>query len=180
MDEFNEWKINGTGLTFNEFKEQGYIVVPPKYRKYEEGGFRTPTGRVELYSTILERKPLPIHKTSIPNLDIVPSHILLSNTDIELTTAKDHREARLKAQLDQVKQNYDYVLIDCPPALSWLTINAFTASDQVLVVVSPGYFELDSIVQLNKTMDEVRAEAELTAMLEALDVNKHRVPEAGD
>lgn len=62
VDEFNEWKINGTGLTFNEFKEQGYIVVPPKYRKYEEGGFRTPTGRVELYSTILERHgydPLP-------------------------------------------------------------------------------------------------------------------------
>ena len=109
-----------------------------------------------LYTTILERKPLPIHKTSVPNLDIVPSHILLSNTDIELTTAKDHREARLRVQLDQVKDTYDYVLIDCPPALSWLTINAFTASDQVLVVVSPGYFELDSIVQLNKTMDEVK------------------------
>jgi len=109
-----------------------------------------------LYATILERNPLPIHKTSIPNLDIVPSHILLSNTDIELTTAKDHREARLKAQLEPVKEKYDYVLIDCPPALSWLTINAFTASDQVLVVVSPGYFELDSIVQLNKTMNEVK------------------------
>jgi chromosome partitioning protein len=89
-------------------------------------------------------------------LDIVPSHILLSNTDIELTTAKDHREARLKAQLDRIKDDYDFVFIDCPPALSWLTINAFSASDQVLVVVSPGYFELDSIVQLNKTMDEVR------------------------
>jgi len=109
-----------------------------------------------LYTTILDRKSLPIHKTSIPNLDIVPSHILLSNTDIELTTAKDHREARLKAQLDQIKEDYDFILIDCPPALSWLTINAFTASNQVLVVVSPGYFELDSIVQLNKTMDEVK------------------------
>lgn len=109
-----------------------------------------------LYTTILERKPLKIHQTLIPKLDIVPSHILLSNTDIELTTAKDHREARLKAQLDRIKDDYDYVFIDCPPALSWLTINAFTASDKVLVVVSPGYFELDSIVQLNKTMDEVR------------------------
>jgi chromosome partitioning protein len=109
-----------------------------------------------LYSTVLERKPLQIHSTFVPDLDIVPSHILLSNTDIELTTAKDHREARLKTQLDLVKDNYDFVLIDCPPALSWLTINAFTASDQVLVVVSPGYFELDSIAQLNKTMDEVR------------------------
>jgi chromosome partitioning protein len=109
-----------------------------------------------LFTTILDRKPLPIHKTYVPHLEIVPSHILLSNTDIELTMAKDHREARLKTQLDQVKDRYDYVLIDCPPALSWLTINAFTASEKVLVVVSPGYFELDSIVQLNKTMDEVR------------------------
>ena len=109
-----------------------------------------------IYSTVLERKPLPVHSTSIPDLSIVPSHILLSNTDVELTTAKDHREARLKSQLDKVKADYDYVFVDCPPALSWLTINAFTAADQVLVVVSPGYFELDSIVQLNKTMDEVR------------------------
>jgi chromosome partitioning protein len=109
-----------------------------------------------LYTTILERNPLPVHSTPVPGLSIVPSHILLSNTDIELTTAKDHREARLKNQLDRIKADYDFVFIDCPPALSWLTINAFTASDQVLIVVSPGYFELDSIVQLNKTIGEVR------------------------
>jgi chromosome partitioning protein len=109
-----------------------------------------------IYSTILERKSLPIHQTTIPNLDIVPSHILLSNTDVELTTAIDHREARLKTQLDAVKERYDYVFIDCPPALSWLTVNAFTASDGIIVIVSPGYFELDSIVQITKTINEVR------------------------
>lgn len=109
-----------------------------------------------IYRTILERRPLPIQKTTIPNLDIVLSHILLSNTDVELTTAKDHREARLRRELDKVKDLYDYVLIDCPPALSWLTINAFTASDKVLVPVSPGYFELDSIVQISKTVQEVQ------------------------
>jgi chromosome partitioning protein len=109
-----------------------------------------------VYATILERKPLRIHKTKVSNLDIAPSHILLSNTDIELTTAKDHREARLKDQLDAIKQDYDFIFIDNPPALGWLTINSFTASDRVLVVVSPGYFELDSLVQLNKTLDEVR------------------------
>ena len=107
-------------------------------------------------ATMLERNPLPVHKSSIPNLDIVPSHILLSNTDVELTTAKDHREARLKTRLDQIKDQYDHIFIDCPPALGWLTINAFTASDNVLVVVEPGYFELDSVNQLNKTLDEVR------------------------
>lgn len=109
-----------------------------------------------IYTTILDRNPLPVHGTSISNLSLVPSHILLSNTDIELTTAIDHREARLKNELRKVAGSYDFVFIDCPPTLSWLTINALTASDQVIVVVSPGYFELDSIVQISKTIKEVR------------------------
>jgi chromosome partitioning protein len=109
-----------------------------------------------LYTTILNRQPLPTRPTALPDLDIVPSHILLSNTDVELTSAKDHREARLKLHLDAIKSRYDHVLLDCPPALSWLTLNAFTASDKVLVIISPGYFELDSIVQISKTIAEVR------------------------
>lgn len=109
-----------------------------------------------LHSTILERKPLPIHQTIVPSLAIVPAHILLSNTDIELTTAIDHREARLKRELDKVKGLFDHVIIDCPPALSWLTINAFTAADGTIIVIAPGYFELDSIVQISKTIKEVQ------------------------
>jgi chromosome partitioning protein len=109
-----------------------------------------------IHATVLQRQALPIHKTAVPNLEILPSHILLSNTDIELTTAIDHREARLKAELDKIKGHYDFVFIDCPPTLSWLTINAFTAADKTLIVVSPGYFELDSIVQISKTVKEVQ------------------------
>jgi chromosome partitioning protein len=109
-----------------------------------------------IYATIIERGPLPIHATAVPNLSIVPSHILLSNTDYELTIAKDHREARLKSQLDKIKGQYNFIIIDNPPALGWLTLNSFTASDKVLVVVSPGYFELDSLVQLGNTLREVR------------------------
>ena len=107
--------------------------------------------------TILDRKPLPVYKTEIKGLEIIPSHILLSETDMELTMARDHREARLKDSLDLISANYDYVFIDCPPALSWLTINAFTAADKILVVCSPGYFELDSLVQLSKTINEVKS-----------------------
>lgn len=109
-----------------------------------------------IYATIIERQPLPVRPSNIANLDIVPSHILLSDTDVKLTTAIDHREARLKTELQAIRGQYDYVIIDCPPALSWLTINAFTASDKVLVPVAPGYFELDSIVQIGKTIQEVR------------------------
>ncbi len=109
-----------------------------------------------IYTTILDRQPLPVRASTIPGLDIVPSHILLSNTDVKLTTAIDHREARLKTQLERVQDHYAHVIIDCPPALSWLTVNAFTASHKVLITVSPGYFELDSVVQISKTIQEVR------------------------
>src|SRR6266705_2918599 len=109
-----------------------------------------------IYQTILQRQSLPIHHTNVQNLEIAPSHILLSNTDVELTSAIDHREERLKRELDTIKANYDYVFIDCPPALSWLTVNAFTASDKVIIVVSPGYFELDSIKQISKTLGDVK------------------------
>lgn len=106
--------------------------------------------------TILERKSLPIHETKVPNLFVAPSHILLSGTDIELTTAKDHREARLKNQLFEIQDQFDHIIIDCPPSLGWLTVNAFTAAEGVIIVVSPGYFELDSIGQIRKTLDEVK------------------------
>jgi chromosome partitioning protein len=109
-----------------------------------------------VYATILERKPLPIHSTHLPTLSIVPSHILLSETDVDLTTAIDHREARLKNELDKIKDQYDFIFLDNPPALGWLTINSFTAADKALVVVSPGYFELDSIVQISKTIANVK------------------------
>ena len=109
-----------------------------------------------IYVTLIERQPLPIRPSSVPNLDIVPSHILVSNADTVLSLAKDPREARLKRQLATVKDEYDYVIIDCPPAINWTTINALTASDGVMVVVAPGYFELDSIVQFGNTVGEVR------------------------
>lgn len=109
-----------------------------------------------LYRTIIERKPLPVRPTAIENLAIVASHILLSDTDVVLTTALDHREARLKAELDKIRDYYDYVFIDCPPALGWLSINAFTASDEVIVVISPGYFELESTIQIRRTVQEVQ------------------------
>src|SRR5258708_21233740 len=74
---------------------------------------------------------------------------------MEMSRDIDRREARDKSELDIIKPQYEDVFIGGPPALSWLTINAFTASDTALVVVSPGYFELDSIVQISKTIKEV-------------------------
>lgn len=121
------------------------------------------------YSTIIDRQGVPITPSSVANLDISPAHILLSEADMRLTTALDHREERLKAGLQQLQGAYKHILIDTPPNLGWLTINAFTASDKVLVTCSPGFFELDSINQLGKVIAEVRenynAEIELAGIL---------------
>ncbi len=115
--------------------------------------YQSLTKEQTIYATIINRLPLQLHHTSVPGLDIVPLHILLSNTDIELTTALDHREARLKEQLDSLTERFAYIFIDCPPALGWLTLNAFTAAEKVLIVVSPGYFELDSITPRHEMVD---------------------------
>src|SRR5215212_6296850 len=88
-----------------------------------------------IWVTILDRKPLVVHPTEFESLFIVPSHILMAETDMELTTAIDHRESRLKIYLDKIKEQYDFIIIDCPPSLSWQTINALTASDYILVVI---------------------------------------------
>ena len=109
-----------------------------------------------VWTTIIERNPLPVHESNFKNVWVAPSHILMSETDIELTTALDHREARLKSQLTDLIHQFDHIIIDCPPALGWLTLNAFTASEGVIVPVSPGYFELDSLSQISKTLERVQ------------------------
>jgi chromosome partitioning protein len=108
------------------------------------------------WMTIIQRRPLPIHETNFKNVWVAPAHILMSETDLELTTAMDHREARLKSQLAHVVNQFDHVIIDCPPTLGWLTLNAFTAATGVVVPVAPGYFELDSLTQISKTIAKVK------------------------
>lgn len=123
-------------------------ILLPKYVELKK--------EATVYETIVERRGLPVHQTDVPNLSVAPAHILLSNTDVKLTTAVDHREARLRDKLELIKGEYDQVIIDCPPALGWLSLNAFTASDGIIVVIAPGYFELDSIGQINNTIREVQ------------------------
>lgn len=108
------------------------------------------------WHTILKRQPIPVHDSTFEGVQVAPAHILMPETDLELTTAFDHREARLKNQLQHILEQYDHVIIDCPPALGWLTLNAFTASDGVIIPVAPGYFELDSLNQISKTLAKVQ------------------------
>ena len=73
-------------------------------------------------------------KTNIKNLYVCPSNINLAGAEVELVSVMS-REYRLKEKLDEVKDEYDYIIIDCPPSLGLITLNAFTASDSVLIPV---------------------------------------------
>ena len=83
-----------------------------------------------------------VKKTNIKNLDICPSNINLAGAEVELVSMMS-REHRLKEKLDVIKENYDYIIIDCPPSLGLITLNAFTASDSVLIPVQCEYYALE-------------------------------------
>lgn len=96
-------------------------------------------------STIMDRSSLFLLKTRYSNLDLIPSHIGLAAADLSLAGAMDIVANRLKKQLDKIKNDYDYVIIDCPPALNMLTMNAFSTSDSFICPIKPGQFESDAI-----------------------------------
>jgi chromosome partitioning protein len=85
--------------------------------------------------------------TALANLDLVPSGQRLSGAEVELVTL-DSREARLKQALESVREEYDYILIDCPPSLGLLTLNALTASDSVLIPLQCEYLALEGLTHL--------------------------------
>jgi chromosome partitioning protein len=96
-----------------------------------------------------------ILKSSHKGLDIVPTTIALSGAEVELTNLMA-RETRLKDAFGDVKDEYDYILIDCPPSLGLLTINAFTACDSILIPVQSEYYALEGLSQLLNTIKLVR------------------------
>lgn len=96
-----------------------------------------------------------IQETRIKNLDICPCNIDLAGAEVELVSMMS-REQRLKDKLDLVKDKYDYVLIDCPPSLGLLTLNALTASDYILVPVQCEYYALEGLTQLLNTVKLVK------------------------
>ena len=96
-----------------------------------------------------------IQETAIKNLEVCPSNISLAGAEVELVSMMS-REQRLKTKLDVIKDRYDYILIDCPPSLGLITLNAFTASDSVLIPVQCEYFALEGLGQLLNTVNLVK------------------------
>ncbi len=96
-----------------------------------------------------------ICKTNIKRLDIIPSNINLSGAEIELVDMDD-KEYLLKKQTEKIRNDYDYIIIDCPPSLSMLTINALTASDSIIVPIQCEYYALEGLTQLIKTEELIK------------------------
>jgi chromosome partitioning protein len=109
------------------------------------------------YEALVERRPLGelIVPTSVEGLDLIPSTPSLSGAEVELVGVPA-RERRLAASLAELDGSYDRVLIDCPPSLGLLTINALTAADGVLIPIQTEYYALEGLSQLVNTIRRVR------------------------
>lgn len=93
--------------------------------------------------------------TGIKNLDILPASVQLAGAEIELVQLEG-REKRLKKAIDQIKDRYDYIFIDCPPSLGLLTINSLTAVDSVLIPIQCEFYALEGVSQLMSTIELVK------------------------
>ena len=96
-----------------------------------------------------------IQESSVPNLSVVASNINLAGAEIQLVPIVS-REKKLKEAIDKVRHLYDYIIIDCPPSLGLVTLNALTASDSVLVPIQCEYYALEGLGQLMSTIDLVQ------------------------
>ena len=110
-----------------------------------------------VYDTLIERSDIAncIVKTEVERLDLLPSNVELAGAEIELMEFDDRNELLKKALSSQIS-NYDYILIDCPPSLSLLTLNALSAADGVLIPVQCEYYALEGLSQLLKTINLVK------------------------
>lgn len=102
---------------------------------------------VELEETLVQ--------SSIKNLEVCPSNINLAGAEVELVSMMS-REQRLKEKLENAKEKYDYIIIDCPPSLGLITLNAFTAADSVLIPIQCEYYALEGLGQLMNTINLVK------------------------
>ncbi|WJY26791.1 MULTISPECIES: ParA family protein [Sporosarcina] len=106
-----------------------------------------------IYDILIDDVPMKnvILPTKVPQLDCVPATISLAGAEIELVSTIS-REVRMKHAIQEVKEDYDYIIIDCPPSLGLLTINALTASDSIIIPVQCEYYALEGLSQLLSTI----------------------------
>ena len=117
-------------------------------------GYRVALKDLTVYDAILNDVDIHdcIKTLTKPPMDILPANINLAGADLELAKIEENREQLLKQALQEIKDNYDYIIVDCPPSLGLLNTNALTAADSVLIPVQSEYYALEGITQLLQTI----------------------------
>ena len=110
-----------------------------------------------IYDVLVDGKPVKevVQSTEMPYLNVVPANIALVGAEVELVSVLS-RETRLKSALTQISDEYDYIIIDCPPSLGLLTINTLTAADSVIIPIQCEYYALEGLGQLMNTIKLVQ------------------------
>jgi chromosome partitioning protein len=133
------------------------VDVDPQGNATSGLGIDRSLAAMTLYDSLVEGAGIEpsIVATAIAGLSVVPSSVELAGADVELA-AVDQRERRLRRVLETVRNDYDYILLDCPPSLGLLTVNALTAADAVLIPLQSEYYALEGLTQLIATVNLVR------------------------
>lgn len=121
-----------------------------------------------IYDVLMGENPYAaIVKTEFENLDCIPASVSLAGAELEIAD-EQRRETKLKCALDMLRLDYDYIIIDCPPSLGLLTINALCAADGVIVPMQCEYFALEGLSQLMKTLQIVKKKYNPTLSLDGV------------
>lgn len=133
------------------------VDVDPQSNATSSLGFNSGDLRQSVYDAIIGERPLReiVRQASQPGLEVAPSSPDLAGAEVELV-AMINRERRLRRALDDCRDSFDVILIDCPPSLGLLTVNALSAADEVLIPVQCEYLALEGLSLLMRTIDMVR------------------------
>jgi chromosome partitioning protein len=152
-------------------KNQKVLVVDVDPQGNTSSGLGIEKNKVKntIYELILGEASLKdcIIKDVYPNLSIIPSNVNLAGAEIELIGIEE-QQFIIKKQIDKIRMNYDFIIIDCPPSLNTLTVNAMTTADTVLVPIQCEYYALEGLSQLMHTIDLVKKRLNPTLEIEGI------------
>ncbi|MCK4272376.1 ParA family protein, partial [bacterium] len=129
------------------------VDIDPQANSTSGLGFTSQEMESSIYEILIQDKPIKevVCPTKVPYLDLIPSHVRLVGAEVELVNVIA-RERKLETALEQVRQEYQYIIIDCPPSLGLLTVNTLTAADTVLIPIQCEYYALEGLGQLLNTI----------------------------
>ena len=146
-----------------------FVDIDPQANGTSSLGINRRNLQKSVYEVIIGSCPVreAIIPTAYKSLDILPTNMNLAGAEIEMV-ALEKRESLLKEALNQVRHRYDYIIIDCPPSLSLLTLNALNASNSVIIPLQPEYLALEGVSQLVNTIKLVKQRYNPTIYIEGV------------